>query len=471
MAEVEAYMTATNSQANKSQSSAVSVRWLAMDIVHKVLFHDAFIHEKLNETLNEQPLSLVNRNLLTQLVYGTVQHYLTLDAMLRPFVKKANRVKKWLWSLLLVSLYQHYYLNQIPDYAIVNEAVRVTKKRGNPTLSRFTNGVLRHVMREYTTQADFIATLSELPWRERISVQYSLPLIWVDYLRERFGEQKVEAIAASLLENAPITVRVTQKGLANEPAIVATLKDEGYGPQASAITPQAYRLTSGNPMHLSAFEHGEITVQDASAQLAARVLDAQSGESVLDACAAPGGKTVQLAEVVSSQGEVISGDIQPEKLPKITENVQRMQVAEQVKVQTHDATQLVEIYGRERFDRILVDAPCSGIGLFRRKPDTKYHKTLQDVKALQHIQLTILSSAVNALKKGGTLVYSTCTITAEENQQVVDQLLATHPELALEPIKPERSDLQSAVTDKGTLEILPDAFQSDGFFIARLQKR
>lgn len=472
MEEVGEFMSATNSATKQPNNRPLkeSVRWLAMESVQRILFKEAFIHETVSDVLTTHSLSEADRKLLTELIYGTVQHYLTIDALLRQHVKRANRVKKWLWALLLVSLYQHYYLSQIPDYALVDEAVRITKKRGNQSLSRFTNGVLRNVLREVPNLDALYQQFQSLPWEERISQQYSLPKVWVTYFNQRFGKERTEKLAQSFNQRASMTIRISDHAIDRETEIVGALTAEGLNVEASSITPHAYQVTNGTPVHTQAFKNGELTIQDASAQLAAVALDAQPGDKVLDACAAPGGKTVQLAEKVAPNGHVISQDIQENKLNKIDDNIDRMNVAKQVTVKVGDATKLSQTYAKETFDRILIDAPCSGVGLFRRKPDTKYHKSLQDLTSLQAIQKDILNDAVSVLKPGGVLVYSTCTITNEENQAVVEQLLDNHPELMITSISGRQQLLDQAQTSQGTIEILPDMFQSDGFFIARFEK-
>ncbi|MCZ0717198.1 16S rRNA (cytosine(967)-C(5))-methyltransferase RsmB [Aerococcus kribbianus] len=500
-------LTGQSKTSNHGQNNAplkASPRWQAMDVVEKVLYDQAFSHDLVSQSLDQSNWEPADRHLFTELVYGTIQHALTLESLLAVYVKKVNRVKKWLRALLLISLYQHYYLDSIPDYALVDEAVRVAKKRGNPALGRFANGVLRNIFRQESSISAFLDQQQFVSAQEKLALTYSLPQVWVDYLSQRFGLDRTEQIAASLLEKAPITIRISPLAAERQLDIVNNLENHGLQLTPSPITPYAYQLSKGSPARSQAFLQGDITIQDASAQLAAWALGVQAGDKVLDACAAPGGKTVQLAEMVGPQGQVVAGDLQANKLPKIQANLDRMGVASQVTVNQHDASALEAKYDLESFDRILVDAPCSGLGLFRRKPDTKYHKSLQDLAALQNIQLEILNSAYKVLKKGGELVYSTCTITNEENTQVVMQFLADHPDMSIRPLSvadfsvSEQDDqnaeqvlsnqkdsskpgmdnnqhkttngLETAITDQGSIEILPDAFASDGFFIARLHK-
>lgn len=447
-----------------------SARYQAMLSLEKAHEDNAFANKLVNEVLDSQAVTEADRNLYTNLVYGSLQHYFTLDAVLRKMIQKPNKVKGWMWQLLILSLYQHYYLDNIPDHAIANEAVKITKKRGNFQLSKFVNGVIRNTMRNYKTIDDFIAEVGT-DWSTKTAYSYSLPLVWVDYFAKRFGQTETEKLAASLLDNPYLSVRIAKNSLVEEDQIKAALETAGFTQTDSEIAPHTLRVEGGSVAQTADFKAGKITIQDESASLAVEALQAQIGEKILDACAAPGGKSIQIAENVGSTGKVFACDIAADKLSLIRQYTERMQVTEQVEILQQDATKLQQRFEVESFDRILVDAPCSGVGLFRRKPDTKNHKSLQDLKSLQAIQLDILNEAIPLVKKGGIIVYSTCTITVEENEQVVAQILEAFPDIHLLPLDEWRnSKRETAIKADGTMEILPHQFGSDGFFIARFEK-
>ncbi len=455
----------------------LSARFQAMESVTQIIRHNHFINQEVNRVLMDEAVAEADRNLYTNLVYGSVQNYYTLDAFVRDFVAKPNKVKSWVWSLLIISAYQMYYLDNIPPYAVVDEAVRIVRKRGNQTLAKFANGVLRNFKRRYETMADFVEVKSDD--KEKLALQASLPPVWVDYFVDRFGLEETSLLANSLNQTPFITVRANNKFQNIDVAKMAEYKDileaEGFIVTDSPLSPLALRVNQGNPAHSTLFTNGDITIQDESALLAVEALNPQAGETVLDACAAPGGKTVQIAEAVGRNGHVIACDIAENKLTLIQENVDRMKVAEHVEILHQDATALGDRFGENgqeptMFDKILVDAPCSGVGLFRRKPDTKYHKTLQDLDALHDIQVTIMNQALPLLKKGGTITYSTCTITKEENEDVVKAILDQHPELSLKSLTNWRENLGQSMKADGTIEILPHTYMSDGFFIANFEK-
>lgn len=448
-----------------------TARYQAMLLLSDVVQGKQFINEGVTKLLKQGGLTAPDQALATQLVYGTMQYHYTLECVFTSLVKQPKKVKRWAWELLLLSGYQYFYLDHIPAHAIVNEAVKIAKQRGNQTIARFVNGVLRQLMRQYATIADAIAKLATTP-EETLQLRDSLPPKWANYFTERFGRDETALLARSLVLPSHVNVRVnTMKGRSLK-EVQQALLNEGYVTTPSEISPHVLRVEQGNPAHSALFAEGIITIQDESASLAVEILKPEPGEVVLDACAAPGGKTVQLAEAVGPAGHVESLDIDQTKLPRIQANVTRMGVAAQVAIHQQDAQRLTERYAAETFDRVLIDAPCSGVGLFRRKPDTKYHKSLADIYSLQQIQLAILEAATPLIKKGGHLVYSTCTITAEENEQVIASYLKQHPEMTIVPIDlPSHYPLQRAKTQQGTLEILPHYFNSDGFFIAHLMKK
>lgn len=219
------------------------------------------------------------------------------------------------------------------------------------------------------------------------------------------------------------------------------------------------------------FQQGRMTIQDESSMIVAPILDVQPGDKVLDACAAPGGKTTHIATYLDAKkgGEVLALDIHPHKVALIQENAERLQVEDVVRARQLDARDVAKVVPNETFDRILVDAPCSGIGLIRRKPDIKYQKTPQDFQNLPKIQLSILESVTPSLKSGGRLVYSTCTIMEEENEQVVNAFLANHPEFEL--VTPNVNEHVRPALANQMLTIYPQMYHTDGFFISCLQKK
>lgn len=460
-------LTATKDKTAREHTA----RYQAMRVLSRAMTGKQFLNDGIQTVISHSDVDDQDTSLFTTLAYGTMQRHYTLERILLRFVERPHAMKRWTRELLLESLYQFYYLDHIPNHAIVDEAVSIAKMRGNKAIAGFVNGVLRRVMREAT---DLEAVLQSLADDEidYCSLKYSLPMIWYDYFRKRWGNETADKIAESLNEPAPINIRFSELNALSEHESVARIAQQGVALAPSEITPHVYRVLSGDPIQQTMFHEGRYTIQDASAALAVEVLDPQPGEHVLDACAAPGGKTVQLAEKVGASGQIVACDIDVRKLDTIRTNIKRMHVADRVAVSAGDARRLPDRFEAASFDRILIDAPCSGIGLFRRKPDTKYNKQLEDLQSLQAIQLAILDAAVGVLKPGGTLVYSTCTITEAENHEVISQFLNRHPEMRIAAI-PETLEkpLRASICTNGTIEILPHQYHSDGFFIAKLVKQ
>ncbi|WP_047999595.1 16S rRNA (cytosine(967)-C(5))-methyltransferase RsmB [Lactiplantibacillus herbarum] len=440
-------------------------RWLAVSALSKIK-DGAYSNIQLNQLINDHPMEdRRDVNLLTNIVYGVIQHRLTLEYWLTPFVRHPNQIDPWVRELLLTALYQWQFLDKIPQRAIFNETIEIAKVKGHPGIRRFVTGVLHQMDREGLPEFDAIADPDE-----RLSITYSMPIWLIDELRQQLGADKMESIIASLNQPAKQSLRVN--------AAVSTLDDvrsvlihDELSVRDSDISPEGLIVTEGQAINTEAMDYGMFTIQDESAQLAVQALDPQPSDRVLDACAAPGGKTTQIAALLDADlgGKVVALDIHKKKVSLIGENAARMHVADRVAATDLDARKVESKFDEESFDRILVDAPCSGLGLMRRKPEIRYEKQLQDSLNLQRIQLAILEAVAPTLKKGGMLTYSTCTILHQENQDVVDQFLASHPDFELQTT-PTKYELKSDRTTK-TLSIYPDDYLSDGFFIACLRKK
>ncbi|MBY6268946.1 16S rRNA (cytosine(967)-C(5))-methyltransferase RsmB, partial [Parageobacillus thermoglucosidasius] len=249
------------------------------------------------------------------------------------------------------------------------------------------------------------------------------------------------------------------------------LRQEGMEVSRGEVAAEAIQAKKGNLANTEAFRRGWITIQDESSMLVARALGPKEHERVLDSCAAPGGKSTHIAELMNNTGQVICADIHEHKVNLIEENAKRLQLTN-ISARTLDSRRLGEVFERETFDKILVDAPCSGFGVIRRKPDIKYAKTEADISSLAALQREILDAVAPLLKKGGTLVYSTCTIDHEENEAVIAQFLNDHPEFSPdETMKQRLPEKVQPYVRNGQLHLLPHYFGSDGFFIASLRKK
>ena len=429
-----------------------TARNLALAVLEDVFVNQAYSNIALNKHLKGSQLSAADKGLVTEIVYGTVARKLTLEWYLSHFIQDRDKLDNWLHVLLLMSAYQLCYLDKVPDHAVVNEAVELAKARKKGS-EKLVNAVLRRILREGWPDIETIKRKNK-----RDSIAYSLPVWLVSKLKEEYGEERAQAIFESLLVRNKASIRVTD--LSRKEEIKAVLEASDSPLAASGLVKE-----QGHFAGHDFFVEGAITIQDESSQLVAPTLDLQGDEQVLDACAAPGGKTAHMASYLTS-GKVVALDLYDHKLDLIQENAQRLGVADRVQTQKLDARKVHEFFGRDSFDKILVDAPCSGIGLLRRKPDIKYNKETADFASLQQIQLEILGNVCQTLRKGGIITYSTCTIVSEENFQVVEAFLESHPEFEQVKLEHECKD----ILKDGCILITPELYESDGFFISQFRK-
>ena len=434
---------------NKKEERA---RGVALKVLQEVFEKGAYSNIALNKELQSSQLSQADKSLVTELVYGTVARKITLEWYLAHEIADRDQLDSWVYHLLMLSLYQILYLDKIPNHAIVNEAVNLAKRgRG---AEKFVNAILRAFLNKPLPD---IAAIKRK--NKRLSVQYSAPVWLVATLIEEYGQERAEAILASLFIRNKASVRVTDLSKVDELA-------QALSAEKSDLSPVGLVKASGHFAGSQAFKEGLITIQDETSQLVAPTLQLEGWEEVLDACAAPGGKTCHIASYLTS-GQVTALDLYDHKLTLIEENAQRLGVGQQVRTQKLDARQVAATFGPDRFDKILVDAPCSGIGLIRRKPDIKYNKEAADFDQLQEIQLAILDSVCQSLKKGGIITYSTCTIVRKENQDVIAKFLDRHPNFEPVALTHECSD----IVQNGCIVITPEQYLTDGFFISQVRRK
>ncbi|WP_447402726.1 16S rRNA (cytosine(967)-C(5))-methyltransferase RsmB [Lysinibacillus sp. fkY74-1] len=438
-----------------------NVRDAALSILLAVDKNQAYSNLLLNETIKRHKIEAKDRALLTELTYGTLQHKMTLDYYLEPFIR--GSIDHWVRWLLRISLYQMQYLTRIPAHAAVNEAVEIAKRRGHRGIASTVNGILRSVLRQGVPSINDI----ENPI-ERLAIETSHPIWLVQRFVNNYG---LEVATGMLHENnvPPIqTVRVNTTKVTVEQAM-AELEEEGLTAKQSDVIPECLHVTNGQPARTNAFKEGHITIQDESSMIPANVLKPSPGMRVLDMCAAPGGKTTHLAEIMKNEGSILATDLHPHKLDLIDHNTERLGL-DIIETAPIDGRKAPEFLQAESYDAILVDAPCSGLGVMRRKPDIKYTKREEDLENLQTIQLALLDAATKVLKVKGKLVYSTCTVDKQENEGTVNAFLAAHPEMEaiqLESLPTKLAEKQA----NGMLQVFPQDFGSDGFFVAAFRKK
>ncbi len=441
-----------------------NVREAALDVIEKINKNQAYSNLLLNETIKKHQLSRKDIGLLTEIVYGTIQRKKTLDFYLDDFLTNRKRMQNWVISLLQLSLYQMVYLDRVPDRAIIHEAVEIAKKRGHKGVSGMVNGVLRNTQRKGLRNPEEIEDVAE-----RISVAKSHPLWLVQRWIDQLGVEATEAMCDENLLAPYVTARVNKMRTSVD-QVIKDLESEGVEAVAGTLSEDAIKVIHGKLFETEAYKRGDLTVQDESSMLVARALDVEPGQLVLDACAAPGGKTTHIAERLNGKGHVNALDLHAHKVKLIKKQAQRLNLRA-IEAEALDSRNVAERFKAKSFDRILVDAPCTGFGVLRRKPDIKWSKQEEDINRIISVQKGILEAQATLLKPGGKLVYSTCTIEEAENQEVVKQFLTDHPEFKLDVTLSNRlPDKLEGYFEDGQVQLLPHYFGTDGFYIACLVK-
>ena len=440
-----------------------------MKALNSVEEEGAYANLALNQILEKYQPGKLDRAFATELTYGTLRSLNTLDWILSKFIKKSlSSQNPAVRNLLRLGVYQLMFMDRVPPSAACNEGAKMARKYGHPGVVKFVNGVLRNVSRS-VGEIKFPG-LDEDPV-EHISLRYSHPSWMVERWLEEFGLEDTLAMCRANNEPAPNTVRTnTLKTTRDE--LAAKLRSEGLTVSQTAYAPEGLNIEGFFSLgSLETFREGLFQVQDESSMLAVRALAPRPGTFVIDACSAPGGKTTHLAQMMDDKGRILAVDIHPHKLALIKENCTRLGISI-IETVTGDARSLPEKYSNKA-DFILVDAPCSGLGVLRRRPDARWRKHPDQLPDIVKLQADILEGASGCLKAGGVMVYSTCTITREENLDQVQNFLAGHSEFRLEDITrllPEKLDLAGTYRE-GYLQILPHQHGMDGFFIARMRKK
>lgn len=402
-----------------------SAREAVLKGLHRIETEDAYTNQVLKEILAGDGIAPVDRPFVTELLTGVVRHRLRLDYVIERFSKiKLKKLSPWVHQILRMGIYQILFLERVPDSAACNESVKLARRYANGGAQGFINGLLRTVVRE----KENIPLPKENP--ERLSVAYSCPLWLTEKLIAQYGVETTENILNSSHEKHPVTLRVNRLSTQAE-LLQKRLEDEGIKTLLDAKNPNRLLVEGAlNVNQSSAYREGLYTIQNSSSMTAVELLNPQKGETVLDLCAAPGGKTTYMAERMANQGKVFAFDIHPHKTELIQKSAERLGISI-VSVGVQDATESMEAW-IGKADRVLADVPCSGIGVIHKKPDIKWHRTLADVEELCKIQKQILKNAASYVKPKGVLVYSTCTILREENQEQIIAFLKENPEFVLE---------------------------------------
>jgi len=439
------------------------IAFIALRDVHKGAYADI----ALDRVLQKVNLPDNDRRLMTELVYGSVRRQRTLDALIDQIAKKkSHQQPKDLRAILHLGLYQLRYQERIPASAAVNTTVQLAKENGFSGLTSFVNGLLR----QYIRLAEKLPDPLVLPENsvERLGILHSFPDWIIQVWLEQLGFAQTEQLCEWMNQSPTIDLRINPLRTSIE-EVEAALQSTGVLVKRITHLPQALRLigSSGPIQKLPGFNEGFWTVQDSSAQLVSHLLDPQPGEVVIDACAAPGGKTTHITELMEDKGRIWACDRTPSRLRKLQENSQRLNL-QSIQICTGDSRHFSQF--QNTADRVLLDAPCSGLGTLHRHADARWRQTPESVRELSMLQKELIAHTSTFVKDGGVLVYATCTLHPAENEEVISAFLAEFPHWQIEFPKSVESAYWAYTTPQGWFKVWPHQQDMDGFFMVRLRK-
>lgn len=452
----------------KTQKSSVNSRELVLSVLMEIYAKKEFSHLLLRQILEKYDYLPVNEKaFIKRLTEGTLERTLQLDYVINQYSKvEVKKMKPLIRALLRMSVYQLLYLDNVPDSAVCNEAVKLAQNHRFSSLKGFVNGVLRTIARQKDNLP--LPDENEEPLT-RLSILYSMPRWLVEFFVNRYGEEKTERLLAAFLKEHPVTVRLWEGlTLPQREELKLSWKEAGIRVFAHPLISYAYVVEKLDGLiHMAGFREGWIAAQDVSSMLVSEVAGIERDMQILDVCAAPGGKAVHAALKLDGTGQVLARDISENKVEYIRENALRQKVNNLV-TEVWDATQPDET--REKWaDIVFCDLPCSGLGIMGRKRDIKYRLSPEHLKEVTLLQQKILAAVWPCVKPGGILIYSTCTINEEENEKQVQWFTENFPFQVVSMKDRLPKALQEEEGQWG-LQLLPGVHETDGFFLAKLRR-
>ena len=430
---------------DKARNLALKILY---DINEKKAYSNIVLDKYINK--NREELSNLDIGFISELVYGVITWKLTLEYIVQKYSKiKIKKMSEWVKNILMLGSYQIIFLDKVPKSAAVNESVNLCKKY-NYKSANFVNAILRKIEKSDYQNIDDIKETNK-----RISLKTSMPEWFVEKLINEYGEKEALEICNNLNLRPNNTVRINRLKENIEIGNQSILDD--------------FRTITGtkNIVKMPEYINGNISIQDESAGLSSFILNPKEGETVLDACSAPGGKTTYLAEIMNNTGSIVAWDIYEERLKQVDENAKRLGI-NIIKTEVKDASIYDKAYDK-KFNKILLDVPCLGLGVIRRKPDIKWNRNEENIDEITKIQYQILKTCSKYLKDDGILVYSTCSILKEENINIIEKFLEEE-EFEIVDISDKVKKDFKYVNEKNTIELFPNE-KHDGFYIACLKRK
>lgn len=447
-------------------TKAINEREIVLEVLLEITEHGMYSHIVLRDVLNKyQYLEKKERSFITRVTEGTLEHMMEIDYILDQFSKvKVKKMKPVIRNIMRSAVYQMKYMDSVPVSAACNEAVKLAVRKGFGSLRGFVNGVLRNVARnldqiEYPTEP-----------LKRLSIQYSMPEWILNLWLKVYDSDIVEQMLQAFQRETPLTIRCNLR-MVTPKQLKEHLEAEGVTVKVHPYLEYAFHISGFDYLgDLESFQNGEFSVQDISSMLVSELAGPKEGDYVIDVCAAPGGKSLHMAEKLNGSGHVEARDLTEYKVGLIQENIERTGLSNVEAVQ-QDAL-IFDETSIGKADIVLADLPCSGLGVLAKKTDLKYKATKEGADSLAKLQREMLKNVQAYVKDEGKLVYSTCTINPAENMDNVHWFLNEYPEFELIDIHGSLcEELQKDVKENGCIQLLPGVHQSDGFFLACMKKR
>lgn len=447
-------------------TKAINEREIVLEVLLEITEHGMYSHIVLRDVLNKyQYLEKKERSFITRVTEGTLEHMMEIDYILDQFSKvKVKKMKPVIRNIMRSAVYQMKYMDSVPVSAACNEAVKLAVRKGFGSLRGFVNGVLRNVARnldqiEYPTEP-----------LKRLSIQYSMPEWILNLWLKAYDSDIVEQMLQAFQRETPLTIRCNLR-MVTPKQLKEHLEAEGVTVKVHPYLEYAFHISGFDYLgDLESFQNGEFSVQDISSMLVSELAGPKEGDYVIDVCAAPGGKSLHMAEKLNGSGHVEARDLTEYKVSLIQENIERTGLSNVEAVQ-QDAL-IFDETSVGKADIVLADLPCSGLGVLAKKTDLKYKATKEGADSLSKLQREMLKNVQAYVKDEGKLVYSTCTINPAENMDNVHWFLNEYPEFELIDIHGSLcEELQKDVKENGCIQLLPGVHQSDGFFLACMKKR
>lgn len=447
-------------------TKAINEREIVLEVLLEITEHGMYSHIVLRDVLNKyQYLEKKERSFITRVTEGTLEHMMEIDYILDQFSKvKVKKMKPVIRNIMRSAVYQMKYMDSVPVSAACNEAVKLAVRKGFGSLRGFVNGVLRNVARnldqiEYPTEP-----------LQRLSIQYSMPEWILNLWLKAYDSDIVEQMLQAFQRETPLTIRCNLR-MVTPKQLKEHLEAEGVTVKVHPYLEYAFHISGFDYLgDLESFQNGEFSVQDISSMLVSELAGPKEGDYMIDVCAAPGGKSLHMAEKLNGSGHVEARDLTEYKVGLIQENIERTGLSNVEAVQ-QDAL-IFDETSVGKADIVLADLPCSGLGVLAKKTDLKYKATKEGADSLAKLQREMLKNVQAYVKDEGKLVYSTCTINPAENMDNVHWFLNQYPEFELIDIHGSLcEELQKDVKENGCIQLLPGVHQSDGFFLACMKKR